>query len=85
MMCGNAIDFIDHPLPKDFVSAHGASHHVWTPGPPPSKSGTEPMSYVFTPLASILPLCPRANNCTFNYSPKEFKLQVTMLVIYPYV
>jgi len=26
-------DFIDHPLPKHFVSAHGASHHAWTTGP----------------------------------------------------
>ena len=37
--CGNTSDFIDHPLPKDSVSAHGASHHTWAPGPPPSKSG----------------------------------------------
>ena len=39
MICGNTSDFIDHPLPKNFVSAHGASHHVWAPDPPPSKSG----------------------------------------------
>jgi len=30
---GNTCDFIDHPLPKDSVSAHGASHHAWAPGP----------------------------------------------------
>ena len=41
MMCGNTSDFIDHPLPKHLVSAHGASHHVWAPGPPPSESGAE--------------------------------------------
>jgi len=39
MTCGNTSDFIDDPLPKDFVSAHGASHHAWAPGTPPSKSG----------------------------------------------
>jgi len=33
MICGKTSDFIDHPLPKDFVSAHGASHHAWAPGP----------------------------------------------------
>jgi len=33
MIRGNASDFIDHPLPKQFVSAHGASHHAWVPGP----------------------------------------------------
>jgi len=32
-------DFIDHHLPEDSVSAHGASHHAWATGPPPSKSG----------------------------------------------
>jgi len=41
MTCGNTSDFIDHPLPRQFVSAHGASHHVWAPGPPPSKSGAD--------------------------------------------
>jgi len=30
---GNISDFIDNPLPKDSVSAHGASHHAWAPGP----------------------------------------------------
>ena len=30
---GNTSDFIDHPLPKHFVSAPGASHHAWAPGP----------------------------------------------------
>jgi len=38
MIWGNTSDFIDHPLRKHFVSAYGASHHVWAPGPPPSKS-----------------------------------------------
>jgi len=33
MICGNAIDFIDHPLPYHFLSAHGASHHAWAPAP----------------------------------------------------
>jgi len=33
MMRSNTSDFIDHPLPKDCISAHGASHHAWTPGP----------------------------------------------------
>jgi len=33
MIRGNSSDFIDHPLPKDSVSAHGASHHAWAPGP----------------------------------------------------
>ena len=41
MTCGNTSDFIDHPLPKHFVSAHGASHHAWAPGSPPSKSGAD--------------------------------------------
>ena len=35
---GNASDFINQPLPKDSVSAHGASHHARSPGLPPSKS-----------------------------------------------
>jgi len=39
MVCGYTSDFIDQPLHKHFVSAHGASHHAWAPGPPPSKSG----------------------------------------------
>jgi len=39
MICGNTSDFIDHPLPKHFVSAYGASHHAWVPSPLPSKSG----------------------------------------------
>jgi len=39
MICGNTSDFIDHPLLKHFVSAHGASHNAWAPVPPPSKSG----------------------------------------------
>jgi len=26
---------------KNTISAHGAPHHVWTPGTPPSKSGAE--------------------------------------------
>jgi len=30
MICGNSSDFIDHPLPKDSVSAHGP---LTTPGP----------------------------------------------------
>jgi len=38
MIYGNTSDF-DHPLPKDSVSVHGASHHAWAPGPPPSKPG----------------------------------------------
>jgi len=29
----NAKDFIDHLLPEDSVSTHGASHHAWAPGP----------------------------------------------------
>jgi len=41
MIRGNASDFIDHPLPKHFVSAHGASHHPRAPGPPPSKPGVD--------------------------------------------
>jgi len=39
MMCGNASDIIDHPLPKHFVSAHQAFHHARAPDFPPSKSG----------------------------------------------
>jgi len=39
MICGNTSDVIYHPLPKHFVSAHGASHHAWAPRPPPPKSG----------------------------------------------
>jgi len=35
MIRGNTSDFIDHPLPTDYVSAHGVSHHAWAPGPPP--------------------------------------------------
>jgi len=41
MIRGNTSDFIGHPLPKDSISAHGASHHTWPAGPPPSKSGAE--------------------------------------------
>jgi len=33
MICGNTSDFIDDPLPKHFVSAHGASHHAWAQAP----------------------------------------------------
>jgi len=29
----NTSDFIDNPLPKYFVSTHGASNHAWAPGP----------------------------------------------------
>jgi len=39
MLHGTTNDFIDHPLPKLFVFAHGASHHAWAPGLTPSKSG----------------------------------------------
>jgi len=39
MICGNTSDFIDHPLPKHFVSAHGASHRAWAPGLPQYKFG----------------------------------------------
>ena len=28
MICANTSDFIDHPLPKHFVSAHEAFHHL---------------------------------------------------------
>jgi len=30
MIRGNTSEFIDHPQPKDSVSAHGASDHDWT-------------------------------------------------------
>jgi len=33
MIRGNTSVFIGHPLPKDSIPAHGASHHVWAPGP----------------------------------------------------
>jgi len=33
MIRGNTSGLIDHPIPKHFVSAHGASHHAWAPGP----------------------------------------------------
>jgi len=46
MIRGNTSDFIDHPLPKDSVSAHGASNHAWAPGPPPSKSGARETTFV---------------------------------------
>jgi len=42
MIRGNPSDVIGHPLPEDSTSAHGASHHAWALGPPPSKSGAEP-------------------------------------------
>jgi len=41
MTCGNASDFIDHPLPKHFVFTHGAYHHAWALSRPPSKSGAD--------------------------------------------
>jgi len=41
MVCGNTSDVIDQPLPNDFVSAHGASHQAWVPGPPAFKSGAD--------------------------------------------
>ena len=31
LLNGNTSDFTDHSLPKDSVSAHGASHHAWAP------------------------------------------------------
>jgi len=31
MICGNTCNFIGHPTPKDFISAHGASYHAWAP------------------------------------------------------
>jgi len=33
MVCGNNSDFIDHPLPKHFASAHRASHNAWGQAP----------------------------------------------------
>jgi len=39
MIYGNTSDFIDCPLHKHFVSAHGASHHAGTPGTLSSKAG----------------------------------------------
>jgi len=39
MIRGNTSDFIGHPLPKDSISAHGASHGAGAPDPPPLKSG----------------------------------------------
>jgi len=30
-----------NPLPEHFISAHGAYHHAWVPGPPLSKSGAD--------------------------------------------
>jgi len=33
MIRENTSDFITYPLSKDSVSAHGASHHAWAPGP----------------------------------------------------
>jgi len=33
MECGNTSDFIDQPLSKHFVSAHGASHRAWASSP----------------------------------------------------
>jgi len=37
MICWNTIGLIHHPLHKDSVSAHSASHHTWAPYLPPSK------------------------------------------------
>ena len=47
MICGNTSDFIDHPLPKHFVTAHGVSHHTWAPGTRPSKSGAASHAYIY--------------------------------------
>jgi len=41
MICGNTSDFMNHPLSKYLVSAHGVSHHAWAPGPPPFESGAD--------------------------------------------
>jgi len=39
MVFRNTNDFIDPPLPKHFVSAHGTSHHAWAPGKGVRKGG----------------------------------------------
>jgi len=54
MICGNTNDFIGHPILKDSIFAHGASHHAWAPGPPPSKSGAEPTTPLHTNPKQIL-------------------------------
>jgi len=51
MIRGNTSDIIGHPPPKDFIFAHGASHHAWAPGPLPSKMCLR------TRLASATSIC----------------------------
>jgi len=53
MTCGNTGDLVDHPLPKYFLSAHGASHYAWAPDPPPSESDAGTASEQDSPFATI--------------------------------
>jgi len=58
MICGNTSDLIDHPLPKHFVSAHGASHHAWAPRPHHLNLAllsrcTQPFRYIFGRITFI--------------------------------
>jgi len=41
MICGKTSDFIDRPLSKHFVPAHGGLPPRLGPRPPPSKSGAK--------------------------------------------
>jgi len=49
MIRGNTSDFIGHPLPKNSIFAHGASHHAWAPGPHHLNPAlTEPVKHIGT-------------------------------------
>jgi len=66
MICGNTGDFIDHPLPEHFVSAHGASHNAWAPCPPPSKSGARFQRDQRFSLGYFLRNCPEEISRVWN-------------------
>ena len=73
MIRGNTIDFIGHPLPRHFVSAHGASHHAWDPGPP-SKSGAA----LTTPLYDVNELLETMQTTNVNNDNEEDKSDHTV-------
>jgi len=62
MIRGYTCDFISYLLPKDFISEHGASHHVWARAPhqlnPPLRPSIATSSEPQCGLTLIEPLRP---------------------------
>jgi len=72
---GNTSDFIDHPLPKHFVSTHGAFHNAWVPGPHRlNKSGAANCSFIFL-TASHLCLTMHAGSSRWCNASVHFPFQ----------